>query len=137
MVKAYALAVAMLPRMLEDDRRRSGWSVGQAAWRLGISVREYRELEAGARSPSFETWDRICKLVGWAQTFVGTRRGNDDLSMANPARVRRRARPGPAGICVSVSRGVDRWKAPQGLPASGCLVLSRPRERGGGNDGPN
>jgi DNA-binding XRE family transcriptional regulator len=61
-VKTYALAVAMLPRMLEDDRRRAGWSAGQAAWRLGITVREYRELEAGARDPSFETWDRICKL---------------------------------------------------------------------------
>jgi hypothetical protein len=29
-----------------------------------VSVREYRELEAGERSPSFETWDRICKLFG-------------------------------------------------------------------------
>jgi hypothetical protein len=42
-------AVAMLPRMLERDRR---------------------EIEAGARSPSFETWDRICKLSGWPQTFT-------------------------------------------------------------------
>ena len=39
--------MAMLPKMLEDDRRRAGWSVGQAAWRLGVSVREYREIEAG------------------------------------------------------------------------------------------
>jgi hypothetical protein len=49
----------MLRTMLEHDWRRAGWSVGQAAWRLGVSVREYRELEAGARSPNFETWDRI------------------------------------------------------------------------------
>jgi DNA-binding XRE family transcriptional regulator len=56
--------------MLENDRRRAGWSVGQVAWRLGVSVREYRELEAGARSPSWEMWDRICRLFGWAQTFV-------------------------------------------------------------------
>jgi hypothetical protein len=27
-------------------------------------------LQAGARSPSFETWDRICKLFGWPQTLV-------------------------------------------------------------------
>ena len=52
----------MLPAMLEHDRKQAGWSVGQAAWRLGVSVREYRELEAGACSPTFETWDRICKL---------------------------------------------------------------------------
>lgn len=32
--------------------------------------KEYRELVAGDRSPSFETWDRIYKLCGWPQTFV-------------------------------------------------------------------
>ena len=26
----------MLPKMLEHDRRQAGWSVGQAAWRLGV-----------------------------------------------------------------------------------------------------
>ena len=49
----------MLPTMLEQDRKRAGWSVKQAAWRLGVSISEYRELEAGYRSPSFETWDRV------------------------------------------------------------------------------
>jgi hypothetical protein len=34
----------LLPKRLEQDRKRAGWSVGQAAWRLGLSVREYREL---------------------------------------------------------------------------------------------
>ena len=63
----------MFRKMLEDDRRRAGWSVGEAAWRLGVTVREYREIEAGERVPSWETWDRICKLYGWPQTFVGTR----------------------------------------------------------------
>jgi transcriptional regulator with XRE-family HTH domain len=56
----------MLPAMLEQDRKRAGWSVKQAAWRLGVSIREYREIEAGERSPNFETWDRICKLYGWS-----------------------------------------------------------------------
>jgi hypothetical protein len=56
--------------MLEQDRKRSGYSVGQAAWRLGVSVREHQELKASVRSPSFETWDRICKLYGWPQTFA-------------------------------------------------------------------
>lgn len=40
----------MLPTMLEEDRMRAGWSVEQAARRLGVSVRTYRELEAVARS---------------------------------------------------------------------------------------
>ena len=36
----------MLPTMLEQDRIHAGCSVGQAAWRLGVTIREYRELEA-------------------------------------------------------------------------------------------
>ncbi len=44
--------------------------MGQVAWRLGVSVREYREIEAGERSPYWETWDRICKTFGWSQTFA-------------------------------------------------------------------
>jgi len=48
------------------------------ALRLGLAtsggeLREYRELEAGARSPTFETWDRICKMFGWPQTFASRR----------------------------------------------------------------
>jgi hypothetical protein len=30
---------------------------------------EYRELESGT-FPDFETWDPICKLYEWPQTFV-------------------------------------------------------------------
>ena len=63
--------VAAFPDMLRRDRERWGMRECQAAWRFGISVREYRELEAGERSPTFETWDRICKLFGWPHTFVG------------------------------------------------------------------
>jgi transcriptional regulator with XRE-family HTH domain len=47
--------VSMFPDMLAEDRRRRGLTVGQVAWRLGVSPREYRELEAGTRSPTFET----------------------------------------------------------------------------------
>ena len=39
--------------------------VGQAASRLGVTVREYRELEAGERWPNWETFHRICVLHGW------------------------------------------------------------------------
>jgi helix-turn-helix protein len=60
----------MLPPMLEQDRKQAGWSVGRAAWELGISIRENREPEAGTRSPSSETWDRICELYGWPHTFA-------------------------------------------------------------------
>jgi transcriptional regulator with XRE-family HTH domain len=40
----------MLPTMLLVDRRRAGWSVEQAARRLGVSVSEYREIAAGDRT---------------------------------------------------------------------------------------
>ena len=60
----------MFRNMLEDDRRRAGCSMGQIAWRLDVSIREYRELEAGSRSPSFETRDRICKPYDWPQTTL-------------------------------------------------------------------
>ena len=63
--------MAAFPTMLRRDRERWGISECQAAWRFGATVREYRELEAGERSPDFETWDRICKMYGWPQTFVG------------------------------------------------------------------
>ena len=56
--------MAMLPTMLEQDRRRAGWSVAQTAWRLGITAREYREIEAGERWPNGETFNRICEMYG-------------------------------------------------------------------------
>jgi hypothetical protein len=63
--------VAAFPDLLRNDRERRGFTVGQIASRLGVKPQEYRELEAGSRIPHFETWDRICKLYGWPQTFVG------------------------------------------------------------------
>jgi hypothetical protein len=43
------------------DKRRGSIS--------SLQYSEYRELEAGKRSLTFDTWDRICKLRGWPQTF--------------------------------------------------------------------
>jgi predicted transcriptional regulator len=60
----------MLPKLLEEDRQQAGWSVGRAAWEFRVNIREYVEIETGVRSPSFETWGRICELYGWPQTFV-------------------------------------------------------------------
>jgi hypothetical protein len=50
---------------------RSAAPFGQVAWRLGVKPQEYRALEAGKRSPDFDTWDRICKLYGWPKTPNG------------------------------------------------------------------
>ena len=40
-------------------------------WLIGVTVREYRELEAGTRVPDFGTYQRSSELYGWPQTFVG------------------------------------------------------------------
>jgi hypothetical protein len=62
--------VAAFSGMLEHDRKQAGWSVGRAEWRLGVSIREYRELEAGTRFSNWETYEfRICGLFGWPQTI--------------------------------------------------------------------
>ena len=49
----------------------AGGLVGRAG---GVAARRERphlpKIEGGERSPSWETWDRICKQFGWPQTFV-------------------------------------------------------------------
>lgn len=59
--------------MLEHDRKQAGWSLGRAAWRLGVSVREYKAIEGRRAVAELRDVDRICKLFGWPQTFVGGR----------------------------------------------------------------
>ena len=46
------------PSTMQRDRKREGLRVCRAAWLVGVTVREYRELEAGDRVPEFEVWDR-------------------------------------------------------------------------------
>jgi Helix-turn-helix domain len=67
--------LAAFPGMLERDRRREGLRVCRAAWLIGVTVREYREMEAGNRDPSNDAWERLCELDGWPQAFVGRARG--------------------------------------------------------------
>ena len=46
--------MAMLPKLLEQDRKQAGWSAGQAAWRLR---REHPRIP-GARGTLLTTKDR-------------------------------------------------------------------------------
>ena len=57
--------------MMQGDRKREGLRLCGAGWLVGVSVREYREIEAGDRMPSVDTYRRISELYGWPQTFVG------------------------------------------------------------------
>ena len=49
--------MAMLPTTLEHDRKQAGWSIGQAAGRLGITVREWSCRELETRRPLAELRD--------------------------------------------------------------------------------
>jgi predicted transcriptional regulator len=62
--------MTMFSDMLQRDRDRWGLRLARAAWLLGVSVAELRELEASTRWPNFDTYDRICTLFGWPQAFV-------------------------------------------------------------------
>jgi transcriptional regulator with XRE-family HTH domain len=66
----------MFSDLLRTDRERSGLTVEQAARRLSVLTVAYRELEAGERWPSWETYDRIAAAFGWPQTFAATRSGS-------------------------------------------------------------
>jgi hypothetical protein len=48
--------VAAFPEMLGRDRERWGMRECQAAWRFGVSVREYQEIEAGDHEPVQAAW---------------------------------------------------------------------------------
>jgi predicted transcriptional regulator len=61
---------AAFPAMMQKGRKREGLRVCRAAWLIGVSVREYREIEAGDREASLATYERISELYGWPQTFV-------------------------------------------------------------------
>jgi hypothetical protein len=65
-------SLAAYPTMMQRDRKREGLRVCRAAWLVGVTVREYREMEAGDRVPGVTTYERLCELYGWPQSFVGS-----------------------------------------------------------------
>jgi transcriptional regulator with XRE-family HTH domain len=71
-------SLASFPSMMRRDRKREGMSVCRAAWLIGVSVREYREIEAGDRMPSREAYQRICSCTaGRKRSWVRGRRDGD------------------------------------------------------------
>src|SRR5438876_5118233 len=64
--------LASYPAMMQRDRKREGLRICRAAWLVGVSVREYQEIEAGDRWPSFDTFDRLAGRLyypsRWAQS---------------------------------------------------------------------
>jgi hypothetical protein len=46
--------LAAYAAIMERDRKREGLRICRAAWLIGVSVREYREIEAGDRMPRLD-----------------------------------------------------------------------------------
>ena len=67
-------AETMLSDMLTSEPGRSRFTVGVDAWRIGVTPSIYREFGAGTRWPDWDAHDRICRLYGWPQTVVASRR---------------------------------------------------------------
>ena len=58
--------LAAYPAMMRRDRQRLGLRECRAAWLLGVTVREYRQLEAGeADLLLIKVWDRMVEVFGW------------------------------------------------------------------------
>src|SRR3954468_24206265 len=62
---AQTMSVAAFPSMLKQDRERNGLRFARAAWVCGVTIREYRELEAGEAMPSPDAYERIVQYFGW------------------------------------------------------------------------
>jgi hypothetical protein len=62
--------LAAYPGMMQRAPKREGLRVCRAAWLVGVSVREHREIEAGDRMRSLSTYERTAELYGFPQTFT-------------------------------------------------------------------
>jgi len=51
--------------MMQRARKREGLRVCRAAWLVGVSVREYREMEAGDGEVSSDLWERMVEVFQW------------------------------------------------------------------------
>jgi hypothetical protein len=57
--------LAAYPQMMRWSRQRLGLRECRAAWLLGLSVREYRALEAGDGIITADLWERMVGVFQW------------------------------------------------------------------------
>jgi hypothetical protein len=58
--------LAAYPAMMRRSRHRLGLRECRAAWLLGLTVREYRRLEAGEDDLIVaEVWERLVEVFQW------------------------------------------------------------------------
>jgi hypothetical protein len=61
--------LAAFPTMMKNGRRREGLRECRAAWLIGVTIRRYRELEAGESSPTPDEWQRMVEMFKWPRSF--------------------------------------------------------------------
>jgi hypothetical protein len=64
-------SLAAYPGMMRRDRQRLGLRECRAAWLLGLTVCEYRALEAGYAAITSDLWERMVEVFGWPLSFGG------------------------------------------------------------------
>jgi hypothetical protein len=55
--------------MMQRDRQRLGLRECRAAWLIGVTIRQYREIQAGDREPDAATFERMCEVFGWPVSY--------------------------------------------------------------------
>jgi hypothetical protein len=60
----------MFAMMLSCDREPNGLRIARASWLVGVTVREYREIEADAKPPDRDTYERVSESFGWPRSLV-------------------------------------------------------------------
>ena len=55
--------------MMRRDRQRLGLRECRAAWLLGLTVREYRMLEAGDTVVTRDLWGRMVEVFRWPRSW--------------------------------------------------------------------
>jgi hypothetical protein len=61
--------LAACPAMMRRSRQRLGLRECRAAWLLGLTVREYRALEAGDGRVTADLWSRMVKVFQWPRAL--------------------------------------------------------------------
>jgi len=59
--------LAAYPAMMRRSRQRLGLRECRAAWLLGLTVRQYRRVEAGEAAAliNADVWERMVDVFGW------------------------------------------------------------------------
>jgi hypothetical protein len=60
-----AAYLALMPKA----RKREGLRICRAAWLLGLTVRQYRALEAGELMPDTDLWHRMVDVFNWPRSW--------------------------------------------------------------------